>query len=168
MLRFLIFSTLFVCSQVMYAFSPAMLTGSMDKTFYSQKGVVFRVVYTSFDVTKYAQVMNVKVPSGFRLNDLQIWVTTSNLTSKELSLAQTRIPFSLSASPITLVLQGKNKTVKFKADEAILTPINTILLRDNVRLISNKSVGVGDKASLVLDADRLIFSFDTGKIAFKF
>ncbi|MBO5255856.1 MAG: hypothetical protein J6B07_08555, partial [Opitutales bacterium] len=146
----------------------SMLTGSMDKTFYSQKGAVFRVVYTSFDVTKYTKVMNVKVPTQFRLNNLQIWATTPNITKKETVLIQTKLPFSIIASPFTLVLRGKNKTVTFKADEATLTPINTLSLKGGVRLIANKTVTIGESAYLALEDDKLILTFENGKIAFKF
>lgn len=168
MYKYILSFLFFVSATYANAFSPSMLTGSMDKTFYSQKGVVFRVVYTSFNVTKYTHVMNVKVPTQFRLNNLQIWVTTPNITKKETALIQTKLPFSITSRPFTLVLRGKSKTVTFKADEATLTPINTISLKGGVRLIANRTVNIGDSAYLALVDDKLVLTFKDGKIAFKF
>lgn len=162
-LIFLLLSTTLV-----QAFSPSLLTGSMDETFYSQKGPVFRVVYDSFDVLKYTQIMKVKVPTNIRLNNLKIWVTTYNITRNELNLAKTKIPFTINASPFMLVLNGKNRKVVFKANSATLTPINTISLKGNITLITKTTTKLGDSAQLSLEGDMLIFSCGDQKIALKF
>ena len=146
----------------------SLLTSSMDKTFYSQKGAAFRVVYSSFDVLKYVKLMNVSMPTSFRLNNLSLFVDAKNITDKELALVQTKLPFTLEARPFTLTIQGKSKRLTIKADRAVLTPINTISLQGAVRLISAKTVNIGEKADIALQGRMLILSVDNQKLGFKF
>ena len=146
----------------------SLLTSSMDKTFYSQKGAAFRVVYSSFDVVKYARLMNVNVPTSFRLNNLSIFVDAKNITDKELALVQTKLPLSIEATSFTLTIQGKSKRLTIKADKAVLTPINTISLKGRVRLISTKTVDVGESADISLQGRMLILTVGKQKFGFKF
>ena len=164
-LSFLVMS---VCS--VYADLPSsMFAGSMDKTLYSSKGAVFHIKYTSLKVEKYAKIMNVSVPSQIALHNLSIVANAVNITDSELNLVKTKVPFSVSAVPFSFSLKGKNKTVKFMSDTALLTPINTILLKGAVRVVvGQKSLNIGDEASLELKGRILYLSFSDKKTAFKF
>lgn len=149
--------------------SPSMFEQSLDRTLYSQRGAALRVCYSSFKVLKYTRVMKLDLPTSFRLYNLRLFVYAQNITDAELAYAKTQVPFSVSASPFTLTIKGKINTLTIKADEAFLTPLNTVSLKGGVRVISDtKTVNVGDTASLEL-RDRLLYlSFATRKIAFKF
>ncbi len=150
-------------------FSPLMFAKSMDKTFYSTKGAAFRVSYSSLKVGKYAKIMNVSVPSQIELNNLSVTAFVRNVTDKELNLAKTRVPFGISGRPFALTLQGNENSVKFVSDYAMLTAINSIILKGGVRVVvGKKSVNIGDEATLTLKGRMLYLSFADQKMAFKF
>ncbi len=152
-----------------FAFSPLKLANNMDEIFYSKNGAVFRVAYSSMNVGKYSKVIGVDVPTSFILNNLSVVVYVRNITDRELNLANTKLPFEISAKSFALTLQGKEQSVKFVSDSAWLTPINTIILKGGVRVYSNKkSVYIGEKASLMLKGRMLYLSFSGEKMAFKF
>ena len=162
------FFVMSVCG--VYADLPSgMFAGSMDRTFYSSKGAVFHIKYTSLKVAKYTKIMNVSVPSQIELHNLSVVANAVNITDSELNLAKAKVPFSISATPFLFSLNGKSKTVKFMSDTALLTPINTILLKGAVRVVvGQKSLNIGEEASLELKGRILYLSFSGKKTAFKF
>ena len=84
------------------AFDVSMFDDRMDKTFLSERGAAFRIAYSAWSVREYAKVFKVAVPKSLEFENLKITVFAANLTERELGYAQTKIPFSLSASPFTI------------------------------------------------------------------
>ena len=167
MARFFTALCFFCASACAWGFAAQMLAGSMDNTFYSSKGAVFSVSYKSLDVLQHATIMKVSVPVKVRLNNLAITAFSKNITQAELDMAQTKLPFTICAAPFSLKIEAK-KSVVFCADTALLTPINTIYLKGNVRLVGDNAVKIGDEAFLSLSGRSLLLSFSGRKIAFKF
>ncbi len=168
MRKFVIFFVYIFSIISLDAVSLSKLSGNMDKTFFSEKKPVFRVVYKSLDVLDYSKVMGVKVPSRIQLNNFVMWVNTYNITQSVLDMFNRKIPFSVSTKPFRLVLIGKNRRLTIKADSATLTPINTLVLRGSVKMVGKHSVSLGDKATLSLDGYSLLVSFAGEKVKIKF
>ena len=158
---------IFLAAHHASALVPELLLGGMDKTFYSSAGPVFRVKYASCDVVESSKIMKVSVPTHMRLNGLGITAFTRNITDAELNLAKTKIPFTLSAAPFSLRLEGR-RTVVISADRAVLTPVNTIYLKGRVRIAGDNTVPLADEAFLSLSGRTLMLEFSGRKIALKF
>ena len=168
-MRAAVFAMLFLFAASARAFSPDIFVGSLDETFYSQKGPALRISYSSFDVLAYSKIMGAKVPSSLRLNNLRIFVEASNITDAELSYAKMKAPFNISAKNFSLCINGRKRRLTIASDGASLTPINTVVLHGNVRVFSaTGEVKFGQKASLSLEARTLFLDVGDSKIAFKF
>ena len=150
------------------AFDVSMFDDRMDKTFLSERGAAFRIAYSAWSVREYAKVFKVAVPKSLEFENLKITVFAANLTERELGYAQTKIPFALSASPFELTIRGRKSAISFRSERAVLTPLNTLVLRGDVRVVAADSVPVGSEAMLELDGRNLYLIVGDRRICFKF
>lgn len=167
-MRALLFVFVVFCSAALSCAAPMFPVGAMDKTLYSQKGAALRICYDSFDVVGHTRVMGADVPTAFRLNGLRIFAEAANITENELLYAKTKLPFSLSANGFSLTINGKKTRLAITADSAVLTPLNTVVLKGNVKLSTAKTVSIGERAALSLEGRMIVLQADGTKVGFKF
>ena len=167
-MRALLFAFVVFCSAAFVRAAPMFPLGAMDRTLYSQKGAALRVCYDSFDIVGRSRVMGADVPTAFRLNGLRIFAEAANLTEAELQYAKTKLPFSLSANGFSLTINGRKTRLTITADSAVLTPLNTVILKGNVKLSTSKTVSIGARAALSLEGRMLVLQADKTKVGFAF